>query len=119
MFPHVNRRIKTGMFFDDSLTYLANSLLHLASDYRNHAFRLVETTNYRDEKVYSFKFNIFPHLYDYTSFIFTTREERHNNTHFGDHDIDWAGYVDDLGLIFENAEDLQNGLDALPYKQHS
>ena len=43
----------------------------------------------------------------------TTREERHNKTDQGDHNADWAGYADDLELIFEDAYNLQKGLNAL------
>ena len=43
----------------------------------------------------------------------TTREERRNKTDYGQHDVDWTGYADDLGLQFENADNLQKGLNAL------
>ena len=43
----------------------------------------------------------------------TTREERYNKTDSGCHKMDWVGYADDLGLVFEDVENLQKGLGAL------
>ena len=45
----------------------------------------------------------------------TTREERVNKTDSGHHNIDWTGYADDLGLLFEDVENLQKGLSILEY----
>ena len=43
----------------------------------------------------------------------TTREERYNKTDHGEHTTDWVGYADDLELIFEDADNLQKGLEIL------
>ena len=43
----------------------------------------------------------------------TTRGERLNKTDKGALNADWAGYADDLELIFEDADNLQKGLNAL------
>ena len=43
--------------------------------------------------------------------IATTREERRNISDFGSHNVDWIGYADDLVLAFEDADNLQKGLD--------
>ena len=43
----------------------------------------------------------------------TTREERRNKSDFGNHNMDWIGYADDLVLVFVDTDNLQNGLDTL------
>ena len=43
----------------------------------------------------------------------TTREERGNKTNSGSHNMDWVGYAYDLELVFEDAVELQRGLDCL------
>ena len=37
----------------------------------------------------------------------TTREDRHKKTDKGNHEADWAGYADDLTLIFDDERSLQ------------
>ena len=43
----------------------------------------------------------------------TTREERYNKTDSGCHKMDWVGYADYLGLVFEDVENLQKGPEVL------
>ena len=43
----------------------------------------------------------------------TTREERLRKSDKGNYEADWAGYADDLTLIFDDADSLQKGLDTL------
>ena len=43
----------------------------------------------------------------------TTRQERYAKTDQGNHTADWAGYADDLTLMFDDNDNLQKGINVL------